>query len=56
MADKVLMLALSPTMEAGVIAKWHKKIGEKVSEGDLLCEVETDKAVMSYEASQSGYL
>ena len=56
MADKVVMLALSPTMEAGVIAKWHKKVGEKVSEGDLLCEVETDKAVMSYEASQSGHL
>lgn len=56
MAEKVLMLALSPTMEAGVIVKWHKKVGEKVSEGDLLCEVETDKAVMSYEASQSGHL
>ncbi len=56
MAEKVLMLALSPTMEAGVITKWHKKIGEKVSEGDLLCEVETDKAVISYEASRSGHL
>jgi len=56
LAEKVLMLALSPTMEAGVITKWHKKVGEKVSEGDLLCDVETDKAVMSYEASQGGYL
>ena len=56
MAEKVLMLALSPTMEAGVITKWHKKVGDKVSEGDLLCEVETDKAVMSYEASRSGHL
>lgn len=56
MAEKVLMLALSPTMEAGVITKWHKKVGDRVSEGDLLCEVETDKAVMSYEASLSGHL
>ncbi|MCK4925016.1 MAG: 2-oxo acid dehydrogenase subunit E2, partial [Spirochaetes bacterium] len=50
MAEKVLMLALSPTMETGTIVNWTKKEGDKVQEGDILCEVETDKATMEYES------
>jgi len=56
MAEKLLMLALSPTMETGVIAKWLKKEGDVVESGDLLCEVETDKATMDYESPASGTL
>jgi pyruvate dehydrogenase E2 component (dihydrolipoamide acetyltransferase) len=56
MPEKVLMLALSPTMEAGTIVSWNKKEGESVAQGDLLCEVETDKAVMEYESAQEGTL
>ena len=54
MAEKVLMLALSPTMETGTIAKWSVKEGDSVGSGDVLCEVETDKAVMDYESMQEG--
>ncbi|MBD3308452.1 hypothetical protein GF339_18640, partial [candidate division KSB3 bacterium] len=54
MAEKVLMLALSPTMETGTIAKWNVNEGDAVSSGDVLCEVETDKAVMDYETVQEG--
>ncbi|MCL2690144.1 MAG: hypothetical protein FWE57_09920, partial [Chitinispirillia bacterium] len=56
MAEKILMIALSPTMEAGVITKWNKKAGDKISTGDLLCEVETDKASMDYESQDDGTL
>lgn len=56
MAEKLLMLALSPTMETGIIAKWIKKEGDKVASGDVLCEVETDKATMDYESSFDGVL
>ncbi len=56
MAEKVVMLALSPTMETGTIAKWNKQEGETVASGDVLCEVETDKAVMDYESMQEGAL
>ncbi len=56
MAEKVLMLALSPTMEEGTIIKWLKKEGDAVKIGDVLCEVETDKASMDYESSQGGIL
>jgi pyruvate dehydrogenase E2 component (dihydrolipoamide acetyltransferase) len=56
MAEKVLMLALSPTMETGTIAKWSKQEGETVASGDVICEVETDKAVMDYESMQEGTL
>ncbi|GAB9474738.1 Pyruvate dehydrogenase complex dihydrolipoamide acetyltransferase [Globisporangium polare] len=48
--------ALSPTMEAGQIAKWHKNEGELVAAGDIICEVETDKAVVDYEATDDFYL
>jgi pyruvate dehydrogenase E2 component (dihydrolipoamide acetyltransferase) len=56
MAEAVLMLALSPTMEEGTITRWHKKEGEAVAQGDLLCEVETDKAAMDYESVNQGTL
>ena len=54
MAEKVLMLALSPTMETGTIVKWNVQEGETVDSGDILCEIETDKAVMDYETVQEG--
>ncbi len=54
MAEKVLMLALSPTMETGTIVSWSVKEGDKVQEGDILCEVETDKATMEYESQNEG--
>ncbi len=56
MAEKVLMIALSPTMESGTIGNWIKKEGDQVSSGDVLCEVETDKATMDYESLQEGVL
>merc|ERR1711981_67487 len=48
--------ALSPTMEMGTIVSWEKKEGDQVSEGDLLCEIETDKATMGFETPEEGYL
>jgi pyruvate dehydrogenase E2 component (dihydrolipoamide acetyltransferase) len=56
MAEKVVMLALSPTMEDGTIVSWNKGEGDRVSSGDVLCEVETDKATMDYESTQEGIL
>lgn len=56
MAEKVMMLALSPTMDTGLIANWVKKEGDPVVTGDVLCEVETDKATMDYEAVNEGIL
>ena len=56
MAEKVLMIALSPTMETGTVVRWRKKEGEPVKSGDVICEVETDKATMDYEASAEGTL
>ena len=56
MAEKLLMTALSPTMTEGTIARWNKAEGEAFSSGDLLCEVETDKASMDYEAPKSAVL
>lgn len=50
------MPALSPTMTAGTIVKWNKKEGDKISAGDVLCEVQTDKAVMAYEFDEDGIL
>ncbi len=52
----VTMPKLSPTMEEGTIAKWHKKEGDKVEAGDLLIEVATDKATVEYNALDEGYL
>lgn len=56
MAERLLMLALSPTMEKGIIAKWNKKEGDRVASGDVLCEIETDKATMDYESPSAGVL
>jgi len=53
---KVNLPALSPTMELGTIVSWEKKVGDQVSEGDLLCEIETDKATMGFETPEEGYL
>lgn len=50
------MPRLSDTMEEGTVAAWHKQIGDKVEEGDLLAEIETDKATMEFEAFQEGVL
>lgn len=52
----ILMPRLSDTMTEGVIASWHKKIGESVKKGDLLAEIETDKATMELESYQNGTL
>ncbi len=54
MSTEILMPALSPTMEEGMIAKWLVKEGDFVSPGDLLAEIETDKAVMEFEAVDEG--
>jgi pyruvate/2-oxoglutarate dehydrogenase complex dihydrolipoamide acyltransferase (E2) component len=56
MAEKIMMLALSPTMEMGTIAKWNAKEGDTIANGDVICEVETDKATMDYEAMVDGTL
>jgi pyruvate dehydrogenase E2 component (dihydrolipoamide acetyltransferase) len=56
MAEVILMPRLSDTMTEGVIAAWHKKIGDQVSKGDLLAEVETDKATMELESYKDGTL
>ena len=50
------MTALSPTMEEGTIIKWNKQEGDSIAAGDVICEVETDKAAMDYEATQEGIL
>ena len=50
----ILMPALSPTMEEGVLAKWHVKVGDKVKAGDVIAEIETDKATMEVEAVDEG--
>ncbi|MBW8619614.1 MAG: pyruvate dehydrogenase complex dihydrolipoamide acetyltransferase [Hyphomicrobiales bacterium] len=56
MPIKVLMPALSPTMEKGNLAKWLKKEGDKIKSGDILAEIETDKATMEVEAVDEGVL
>src|SRR5690349_3699028 len=56
MAEIVRMPKLSDTMTDGVIAKWHKKVGDKVKSGDLLADIETDKATMEFESFQDGVL
>jgi len=50
------MPKLSDTMTDGVIAKWHKKVGDKVKSGELLADIETDKATMEFESFQDGVL
>jgi pyruvate dehydrogenase E2 component (dihydrolipoamide acetyltransferase) len=54
MADIVRMPKMSDTMTEGVIAKWHKKVGDTVKSGELMAEIETDKATMDYESFNAG--
>ena len=56
MATEILMPALSPTMEEGTLAKWLVKEGDTVSSGDILAEIETDKATMEFEAVDDGVM
>src|SRR4051812_13467346 len=56
MAEEILMPRLSDTMTEGVIAAWHKKVGDTVKKGDLLAEIETDKATMELESYKDGTL
>jgi len=56
MAEIVRMPKLSDTMTDGVIAKWHKKVGDKVKSGELLADIDTDKATMEFESFQDGVL
>src|SRR4051794_26567572 len=54
--SQILMPRLSDTMEEGVVSSWHKKPGDPVSAGDALVDIETDKALMEYEAYEDGVL
>lgn len=56
MPIEILMPALSPTMTEGTLAKWHKKEGDAIKSGDVLAEIETDKATMEFEAVDEGVL
>ena len=56
MAEVVRMPKLSDTMTDGVVAKWHKKVGDKVKSGEVLADIETDKATMEFESFQNGVL
>lgn len=53
---RVTLPALSPTMDHGTVVSWQKQEGDQLSEGDLLCEIETDKATMGFETPEEGYL
>ncbi|HEX8417715.1 MAG TPA: biotin/lipoyl-containing protein, partial [Methylobacterium sp.] len=56
MATNILMPALSPTMTEGTLARWLKKEGDQVKAGDIIAEIETDKATMEVEAVDEGVL
>ncbi|SFN38340.1 pyruvate dehydrogenase E2 component (dihydrolipoamide acetyltransferase) [Chryseobacterium oleae] len=56
MAEVITMPRLSDTMTEGKVAKWHKKVGDQVKEGDILAEIETDKAVQDFESEINGTL
>ena len=56
MAEVIKMPKMSDTMTEGVLAKWHKKVGDKIKSGDVLAEIETDKATMDFESYQNGTL
>ena len=56
MAELIKMPRLSDTMEEGTVATWFKKVGDKISEGDILAEIETDKATMEFESFYDGTL
>lgn len=54
--QEINMPSLSPTMTEGNIVKWLKKEGDTISAGDVLCEIQTDKAVMAFETEEEGVL
>ena len=54
MKTEILMPSLSPTMEEGSLAKWYVKPGDKVKPGDIIADIETDKALMEYESVEEG--
>ena len=56
MATEILMPALSPTMEEGTLAKWLVKEGDQVKSGQIIAEIETDKATMEFEAADEGII
>src|SRR6188768_3484943 len=56
MAEIVRMPKMSDTMTEGVLSKWHKKVGDAVKTGDLVADIETDKATMEFESYQEGTL
>ena len=56
MAEAIRMPRMSDTMTEGVIVEWHKKVGDKIKPGDLLADVETDKATMELESYNEGTL
>ena len=56
MATQILMPALSPTMTEGTLVRWLKKVGEQVKAGDIIAEIETDKATMEMEAVDEGVI
>ncbi|MEZ5756784.1 MAG: biotin/lipoyl-containing protein [Emcibacteraceae bacterium] len=56
MSVEILLPAMSPTMTEGTIAKWTKKEGDKVSPGDIIAEIETDKATMELETDEEGVM
>src|SRR5690606_6295344 len=56
MAEIINMPRLSDTMEEGTVATWLKKVGDKITEGDILAEIETDKATMEFESFHEGTL
>ncbi|HEX2941220.1 MAG TPA: biotin/lipoyl-containing protein, partial [Rhodopila sp.] len=56
MATNILMPALSPTMTEGTLARWLKKEGDSIKAGDVIAEIETDKATMEFEAVDEGVI
>ena len=54
MKTEILMPSLSPTMEEGSLAKWYVRPGDKVKPGDIIADIETDKALMEYESIEEG--
>ena len=56
MAEIIRMPKLSDTMTEGVVAEWHKKVGDSIESGELLADIETDKATMEFESFQDGVL
>ena len=56
MAEIITMPRLSDTMEEGTVVKWHKNVGDKIAEGDILADIETDKAIQEFESEFDGVL